>query len=170
MAVQVVETKVGIPQNKVPNWMMLMSEPLNEVKERVLKSGVVLDRDIDEAVLEYRKFMGLVLLGYGKLGMANPLVDEVWHTHILFTRDYSRFCGNVFGGFIHHNPITPTRPDDGSSTQRFVDAYTQVYGDLAPVWRYSAAQKCFLDPPMCEEGTGCTQSECSTDDGDDKKK
>ncbi len=169
MPVQMVNVRVGMPQEKLLGWTKLMAEPLIEVKERVLKSGIVPEKDLEEAVLEYRKFLGLVLLGYGKLGMANPMVDEVWHTHILFTRDYLRFCTDVFGGFVHHNPVTTNRPDDGESAMRFARAYNEVYGELAPIWMASSSSRCFLDPPLCEEGTGCTQSECSTDDGKDSK-
>lgn len=32
------------------------------------------------------------------------LVDTVWHTHILFTTDYLKFCNDVSKFFIHHRP------------------------------------------------------------------
>ena len=34
------------------------------------------------------------------------LLDETWHTFILFTRDYTEFCLNQFGFKIHHAPTT----------------------------------------------------------------
>jgi hypothetical protein len=34
------------------------------------------------------------------------IVDEMWHTFILFTKDYSDFCDSYFGFYIHHQPIT----------------------------------------------------------------
>jgi hypothetical protein len=33
-------------------------------------------------------------------------IDDMWHTFILFTRDYAEFCQNHFGYFIHHQPNT----------------------------------------------------------------
>lgn len=36
------------------------------------------------------------------------LVDEMWHTFVLFTRDYQAFCDQYFGFYIHHSP-TPLR-------------------------------------------------------------
>ena len=33
-----------------------------------------------------------------------PLVDEVWHEHILDTRGYSAFCLTAFNQVVHHNP------------------------------------------------------------------
>jgi hypothetical protein len=40
----------------------------------------------------------------GSLPVPNGLVDEVWHSHILFTSDYSTFCTEVAGKFVHHYP------------------------------------------------------------------
>lgn len=31
-------------------------------------------------------------------------MDDMWHTFILFTKDYMEFCNQFFGHFIHHNP------------------------------------------------------------------
>lgn len=35
---------------------------------------------------------------------ATKIIDEMWHTFILFTRDYDEFCSRYFGRFIHHAP------------------------------------------------------------------
>jgi hypothetical protein len=32
------------------------------------------------------------------------IIDEMWHTFILVTRDYAKFCNDMFGRFIHHDP------------------------------------------------------------------
>lgn len=31
-------------------------------------------------------------------------IDEMWHTFILITKDYTKFCNDFFGGYIHHVP------------------------------------------------------------------
>lgn len=33
-------------------------------------------------------------------------IDDMWHTYILFTRDYAELCDKVFGQFVHHTPTT----------------------------------------------------------------
>lgn len=33
-------------------------------------------------------------------------IDDMWHTFILFTVDYSKFCYKYFGTFMHHVPKT----------------------------------------------------------------
>lgn len=32
------------------------------------------------------------------------IIDEMWHTFILVTRDYATFCADMFGRFLHHDP------------------------------------------------------------------
>ncbi|MEM5548941.1 hypothetical protein [Pseudoalteromonas fuliginea] len=34
------------------------------------------------------------------------VIDEMWHNFILFTKDYSAFCDNYFGHYLHHNPTS----------------------------------------------------------------
>lgn len=34
------------------------------------------------------------------------LLDEMWHTFILFTLDYQDFCERYFGFFLHHKPTS----------------------------------------------------------------
>ena len=39
------------------------------------------------------------------------VIDEMWHNFICFTKDYSDFCNNILGTFIHHFP-TPKSFND----------------------------------------------------------
>lgn len=44
----------------------------------------------------------LTLIGFDSM----TIVDEMWHTFILFTQPYTEFCQAQFGRFIHHAPAT----------------------------------------------------------------
>jgi hypothetical protein len=35
-----------------------------------------------------------------------PAIDKVWHEFILFTEEYTEFCKNTVGHYIHHRPST----------------------------------------------------------------
>lgn len=39
-------------------------------------------------------------------GIDEPMfiIDEMWHTFILVTRAYTKFCNDMFGQYIHHSP------------------------------------------------------------------
>ena len=34
------------------------------------------------------------------------ILDEMWHTFILFTNEYADYCNRYLGGFVHHAPMT----------------------------------------------------------------
>src|SRR5947208_1283923 len=36
------------------------------------------------------------------VGPELAMIDEMWHTFLLFTRDYADFCERHFGTFLHH--------------------------------------------------------------------
>lgn len=42
------------------------------------------------------------------LAIDTPLLmlDEMWHTFVLFTREYAAFCRRFLGGYVHHAPTT----------------------------------------------------------------
>ena len=33
------------------------------------------------------------------------IIDEMWHTYILHTKEYFHFCEKFFGRYIHHTPV-----------------------------------------------------------------
>jgi hypothetical protein len=68
---------------------------------------------IVQLIEEYRNF--LFVAGTSKTECTpSAEVDEVWHQHMLFTRDYREFCRTVFGKFIDHNPEKSTDKKDYS--------------------------------------------------------
>ncbi len=60
--------------------------------------------DAKEAVRRYKNFLILILKYPGEVLAPAEDIDEVWHTHILFTREYTRDCLAIFGGYLHHAP------------------------------------------------------------------
>ncbi len=39
------------------------------------------------------------------------LLDEMWHTFVLFTYEYASFCDEYLGAFVHHAPTTKAQKD-----------------------------------------------------------
>lgn len=69
---------------------------------------------------EYKKFMFLAAVGSQPVTPSLE-VDEAWHLHMLYTRDYADFC-RILGKFINHGP---TRGDVEEDAQ-FVDWYSRT--------------------------------------------
>lgn len=58
------------------------------------------------AICEYKKFMLLCSQMPGQT-VPSTHVDTVWHMHLLYTRNYQRFCHEAIGcEFIHHQPAS----------------------------------------------------------------
>ena len=49
------------------------------------------------------------------------MLDEAWHTFILFTHDYLEFCRDYLGQYIHHQPNA--------------GQHAEAHGDLTPMLR-----------------------------------
>jgi len=89
-----------------PLWQKIDSFPLNDpaftqklAKENNWDTGFT-----ERAIREYKRFIYLCCI------MPNgasppPIVDEVWHLHILYTVNYwEEFCDKTLGRKLHHHP------------------------------------------------------------------
>ncbi len=100
---------------------VLATYPLDHVRERLLAKKLVPVDKVEEAIGEYRRYLALILMGFGQVAMSSRVVDEVWHAHILFTHDYMTFCDTVFNRYIHHEPSTKEKPVTADRSSRLRD-------------------------------------------------
>jgi hypothetical protein len=42
--------------------------------------------------------------------VTSPDIDSIWHTFLLFTKDYRQFCTEYLGMFIEHEPFESAAP------------------------------------------------------------
>jgi len=60
---------------------------------------------------DYRRFLACAKADrYAKLSPFGD-VDTVWHTHIVYTRQYHADCDAYFGYYLHHEPFDETNRD-----------------------------------------------------------
>lgn len=88
---------------------------------------------------EYRRFCFLAISA-GHPVTPSDEVDQAWHLHLLYSRDYwDVFCPNALGTKLHHGP-TRGGPREG---QRFdhqyrdtLASYARIFGDPPPtdIW------------------------------------
>jgi uncharacterized protein (TIGR04222 family) len=77
------------------------------------------------AVAEYRKFCFLTAT-VGRCMTPSEIVDQVWHLHLTYTRDYwNVFCPQVLGCDLHHEP---TRGNAGETAQ-FRECYADTLAE-----------------------------------------
>ncbi len=93
----------------------------------------------EQAILEYKKFMFLAATS-DRMVSPSPVVDTVWHQHLIFTQSYQDFC-NLLGKQIQHIPSTHNRED----FQKFQQAkertsilYEHFFGKQPrSIWHYT---------------------------------
>lgn len=60
----------------------------------------------DRVIEEYRRFCFLAVTSGQELTPSDA-VDQAWHLHLIYTRDYwERFCPDVLGKALHHGPTS----------------------------------------------------------------
>lgn len=74
--------------------------------EKLVKEQIVASACEAEALFtELLRFLVLTRMYPDKFWyMASRLVDEAWHQFVLFTKQYTAFCQQYFGQYLHHNP------------------------------------------------------------------
>lgn len=75
-----------------------------KVVQKYTKEHKVSSDTASEILLELKRWLTLCVLHPENAYATGGTVDEMWHTFILFTKDYARFCEDVTCIFIHHSP------------------------------------------------------------------
>ncbi|MBO9660470.1 MAG: hypothetical protein J7527_16735, partial [Chitinophagaceae bacterium] len=90
----------------------------------------------EKAILEYKKFMYLATVSDSMVS-PSPVIDTVWHQHLIFTQSYSQFC-NTTGKFIQHVPSTHNKEDYKKFRQakeHTIELYKKNFGNIpADIW------------------------------------
>lgn len=98
----------GSPLTALPSFDL--SRPMNRVRKE--HSDWSADR-LREAEEGYRKFLARSKVTSGPHQPMSD-VDEVWHAHILFTKQYAADCMTYFGHYFHHEPDDANSMCDGN--------------------------------------------------------
>ena len=73
-------------------------------------------------------------------GMHSALVDQAWHTFILFTAEYAEYGHRYFGEYLHHSPVADQGMPPGphrkvASFSDFEHRYQELFDQpLPPIW------------------------------------
>lgn len=105
---------------------------------------------LNNAETEYRRMLAMKASYPDVALVPSEDVDEVWHTHILHTRQYAGDCQLLFGHFLHHEPNDGT-PDTLMAMAAAVAStralYAQVYGAPSAVSDRCSGKKCHAPTP-----------------------
>lgn len=86
-----------------------------------------------------KEFMIVCAVKPGYKVTSDP-IDRMWHTFLLFTKDYKTFCEGYLGMFINHEPFEQPAPAAYLETRSFAHDY---FGRLdAELWPLEAKGDC----------------------------
>jgi uncharacterized protein (TIGR04222 family) len=89
------------------------------------------------AIAEYRRFCFLACVGDNH-ATPSAEVDEVWHLHLIHTRDYwSKFCPEVLQTTLHHGPTRGGSDERQRYRRQYADTlarYEQWFGPPPERW------------------------------------
>jgi len=102
-----------------------------------------------EGLREYRRFIALTLLTEGSC-VPSKIIDEIWHAHILHSKDYISFSRSLGMDYIHH---CPSQSDEKEVLKveysQTLDRYRSIF-EVTPnpiFWPTSENAICQDDPP-----------------------
>jgi hypothetical protein len=149
---------LNISDQIIPKLSVKTLESLSKLDKFQIPSGVVerlrqkkifndmTDGQLKEILDEFKKYMAILVINYRngkKVEMVSELVDEVWHTFILFTNEYRKFCETIIGEYIHHEPNVSSYGVDPlfslkkkQGTEFFYEEYERCFGPLPDVWTH----------------------------------
>lgn len=90
-------------------------------------------------MLEYKRFAFLAVAA-GHLVTPSKAVDEAWHLHLIYTRNYwEKFCGQALGRPLHHEPSRGGTEDEAKFAgcyARTRESYARFFGTEPPadIW------------------------------------
>jgi len=145
---------------------------LENVVKRVMKENPNWTQErANVAVEEYRKWLVLCSITPDlRLGMCSTDVDEIWHAHILFTREYMKLCNAIAGRYIHHQPTSDEEKASGDNSTSLLTKKVLkcVFGNVHPVWSRAVAEaNCCSD---CGHNKEKNEANCCSDCGHVKEK
>ncbi len=91
------------------------------------------------ALLEYKRFVFLAMTA-GHAVCPSDAVDQVWHMHLTYTRNYwDDFCGKTLGRPLHHGPTKGGREEDEKHRDMYaatLKAYRDAFREEPPgeIW------------------------------------
>lgn len=144
-----IEYPLHFAREKMPVIKKILSWNLYEIYEHILNQKTVPPKIISKAIIEYRKFIcaKIDMQDFdAKILSPAPLVDMIWHTHIMFSQNYTLFCNNINGKYIHH---FPNGQFDPQKTIRYKETLnwmvTRLHSIEHSIWLTTNVKSMFVD-------------------------
>lgn len=102
---------------------------------------------------EYKRFLTLAMVA-GHPVTPSEDIDQAWHLHLLYTRNYwLDLCRDTLGQDLHHGPTK------GGTTEgdKFYDWYSKTIGSYQRVFGSAPPEDIWPSPPRRFANAGCAR-------------
>ena len=106
------------------------------------------DAHAERVIEEYKRFCFLAVAAGFEVTPSDP-VDQAWHLHLTYSRDYwDNFCPEVLGCKLHHGPTKGGAEERGRHFEQYaatLKAYETAFGAPPPADIWPAASDLLSD-------------------------
>ena len=104
----------------------------------------------ERVIGEYKRFCYLAMRA-GHPVTPSDAVDQAWHLHLTYSRDYwERFCPEVLGMRLHHGPTAGGAAEGARYYDQYAGtlrSYERLFGEEAPADLWPDARRRFFSDP-----------------------
>jgi hypothetical protein len=145
----------------------LINEDAVFIKRKVVedfeeKSLRIDDDTLNEGIFNLKLYYVVALLDPKNRHAVSERVDPFWHSHILHTELYHKFCNKVFNQYVHHKPLNKMDIKACEEVDRLYSYTLDVYHNIFKkelidgLWWPENNQVCthmdLYDPDIFKEG------------------
>ena len=111
MLQQAINSSVSVGPLSVSSLNNILQYRNEDLILKFCKEWDVTNEEAEDIFQETKKFLYLASTSQTEcmnisIHQQIQVIDEMWHTFVLFTDQYYQFCEEYLGGFLHHFPFT----------------------------------------------------------------
>jgi len=122
---------------------MIADLDLTSVLQRLIKIDKWNKEEAIVAIKQYRNFLYLKYKFPQQILPPSYEIDEVWHAHILHTKDYCHVCHLLYGKFLHHYPQSVEQSHEKVKMQQLFDITQELYYQEFGTYIYAVKKNFF---------------------------
>ena len=148
---------------KSPNVLNALNYDISDVKNRFMKEHGISQSLTNQLEVELKRYLIICSYSEGVCGMRGA-VDDLWHTFVIFTKNYFDFCNKLCGKYIHHTPHIQGKTKnkivaEEDNYSKFLNTYEVVFSQRPPKHIWPEPVKVFAEQGCaggCSNGGDCT--------------
>ncbi len=129
-----------------------MGFPMDRIVARYRKENDVSQEVAHMHEREVKRYLAICASHKGQWFPMVASIDALWHTFLIFTKEYQEFCRALGVPFIHHSPLRENADyaEMQATYERFLEIYCNEFGEPPiSVWPARIDGNCGCNPECC---------------------